>query len=129
MGKPTKQQIAKWKKNRKAWVKALRSGKYEQGTAQLLTDEGGYCCLGVLCDVIGMKPHRKRISKYGAGEVANYFGSTFDVAPLKAMQAVGLVDSHGSFEGRTLAEENDDGTPFSEIADIIESEPEGLFRA
>lgn len=33
------------------WVAALRSGKYEQ-TNGALKDGGGFCCLGVLCDVV-----------------------------------------------------------------------------
>src|SRR5687768_1004322 len=36
------------------WVPALRSGKYNQ-TKAVLHDEVGFCCLGVACDVIGMK--------------------------------------------------------------------------
>ena len=35
---------------RKAWIKALRSGKYEQ-TKGGLRNRKGFCCLGVLCDV------------------------------------------------------------------------------
>lgn len=34
------------------WVKALRSGKYEQARG-CLRDDSGYCCLGVLLDVCG----------------------------------------------------------------------------
>ena len=34
------------------WVKALRSGKYQQGRA-FLERAGAYCCLGVLCKVMG----------------------------------------------------------------------------
>lgn len=37
------------------WIAALRSGEYQQGTAQLMQDHpDGYkfCCLGVLCDII-----------------------------------------------------------------------------
>ena len=30
------------------WVEALRSGDYKQGTKFLRTNEGTYCCLGVL---------------------------------------------------------------------------------
>jgi hypothetical protein len=30
------------------WVEALRSGDYKQGTKFLRTNEGAYCCLGVL---------------------------------------------------------------------------------
>jgi len=36
------------------WVEALRSGKYEQGRGALLND-GKYCCLGVLCEVVGLE--------------------------------------------------------------------------
>lgn len=36
------------KSNIKRWVKALRSGKYEQ-TTDRLQDNTGYCCLGVAC--------------------------------------------------------------------------------
>lgn len=35
---------------KKLWVKALRSGEYEQGTHQLVKDNK-YCCLGVLCEI------------------------------------------------------------------------------
>lgn len=38
------------------WLEALRSGKYKQTTRALceLNDDGtyGYCCLGVLCDIV-----------------------------------------------------------------------------
>lgn len=30
------------------WVDALRSGEYKQGQGYLKTEDGGYCCLGVL---------------------------------------------------------------------------------
>jgi hypothetical protein len=33
------------------WIGALRGGKYEQ-TNGTLRDSTGFCCLGVLCDVI-----------------------------------------------------------------------------
>jgi len=32
------------------WVAALRSGEYEQ-TRAVLRSNGGFCCLGVLCDL------------------------------------------------------------------------------
>ena len=47
---------------KKAWVKALRSGKYRKGKEYLRRQEGKhdrYCCLGVLCDVNGVRWHRK----------------------------------------------------------------------
>ena len=40
--------------NMALWVKALRSGDYTQAQQRLHdTKTGGYCCLGVLCDISG----------------------------------------------------------------------------
>ncbi len=36
---------------KKLWIKALRSGKYQQGQMELRPGDGTYCCLGVLCDL------------------------------------------------------------------------------
>lgn len=34
------------------WVAALRSGEYKQSSKRVLNDgQGGFCCLGVLCDL------------------------------------------------------------------------------
>lgn len=37
-------------KNIKAWIRALKSGKYKQ-TQNKLKRENSYCCLGVACDL------------------------------------------------------------------------------
>lgn len=37
------------------WIEALRSGKYKQGTGRLRSNDDCYCCLGVLCEVAGIK--------------------------------------------------------------------------
>jgi hypothetical protein len=39
-------------KIKREWVKALRGGRYKQ-TRNLLYDGQAYCCLGVLCRVVG----------------------------------------------------------------------------
>lgn len=44
------------------WVKALRSGKYEQGKSYLKKDNK-YCCLGVLYDVLKIQPDGVGICK------------------------------------------------------------------
>lgn len=36
---------------KRLWLEALRSGRYRQERGWLHLDGGGYCCLGVLCDV------------------------------------------------------------------------------
>ena len=42
-----------WKEK---WIEALRSGEFKQGRRQLKSDEGDYCCLGVLATIAGYDP-------------------------------------------------------------------------
>jgi hypothetical protein len=46
-----------------AWVEALRSGEYEQGTGCLKSTEGQYCCLGVLGEVLAKTGEARFISR------------------------------------------------------------------
>jgi hypothetical protein len=77
------------KANRKLWVKALRSGKYKQGTKVLRSADNAFCCLGVLCAVAGMRPKLE-------GEYYRY-GSEYNCAPKKAMASSGCVTTRASF--------------------------------
>ena len=96
------------------WVKALRSGDYQQGTGALCRDNK-YCCLGVLSAITpGIKiknlgPYKEfgisRATGLLASEVREYSGVGSDV---------------GIFSGDQLAKINDAGATFAEIADIIE---------
>ncbi len=36
---------------KKKWIDALRSGQYRQTRDKLKSRNGGFCCLGVLCDI------------------------------------------------------------------------------
>jgi len=45
------------------WIKALRSGKYKQGTGRLKTNDGGFCCLGVLSDLYAKEKKIEWISE------------------------------------------------------------------
>lgn len=45
--------LTKAEKNK--WIKALRSGEYKQGTGELKTSRGAYCCLGVLAKAVVWK--------------------------------------------------------------------------
>lgn len=100
------------KENRAKWVAALRSGEYEQGRGRLCRD-GKYCCIGVLCHLAGMEFKSRSLPPFECG--VNHW--------------CGLSDLAGSMaDGRELWEINDiDRMNFSEIADLIESEPAGLF--
>lgn len=118
--------------NAKKWVEALRSGKYKQGKYALHRkgswfQKDRFCCLGVACD-LAVKD--KVVSR---SRTANYLGKfSYDGSegelPILVAQRLGLRDTIGNNTGRSLDLLNDyDDLSFNEIADIIESEPEGLF--
>ena len=109
-----------WKKNRAAWVAALREEDRKQ-TTRALKDSNGQCCLGVLCEVAGIPSVLD-----GSGYHYNHHDA---FAPPEATEFVGLKDPEGRYNReQSLTSHNDDGYCFSYIADIIESEPDGLFR-
>ena len=106
------------KANRRIWAEALRSGKYSQIRGQLRTDLLGRCCLGVACDVLIVPwtkeggtwlPSNHDMDDYMPSPLAEQFG--MDTESLKK-----------------FVRWNDNARKtFAEIADIIESEPDGLF--
>lgn len=111
--------LEEMKDNRAKWVAALRSDEYKQAQGTLRNKVGHMCCLGVLADIAGCKWKR------------NLADSAASYAPHRAMLFVGLRTNRGEFFDDTyenaLSELNDTGLSFAQIADIIESEPEGLF--
>jgi hypothetical protein len=119
--------------NAKKWVAALRSGEYRQAQ-QVLRKENKFCCLGVACDLYG-KEHGIEWKKVGD---AYYFLDEKMVLPKSVKEWLGTLTSGTFFEDKSVPEKdryrhtqlsskNDRDSSFAEIADIIESEPEGLF--
>ena len=113
--------------NAQKWVEALRSGKYQQGFQKLCTAEEKYCCLGVLCEVAIQE-----------GVISSYI-RTDPYLPEEVQTWVGLQSSRGDYkikhsdfnvESRNLADIDNDRnrSSFTIIADIIESQPTGLFK-
>ena len=102
---------------KRRWVEALRSGNYKQGTMYLRDQESGYCCLGVLCDVIrpdgwGFHDEKEDVSQ------PHVFSDGGDEQLSPASR-----DFFGIPEEihRELIDMNDaQGKNFSEIADYIE---------
>ena len=100
------------------WIEALRSGKYEQ-IKRKLWDNGKYCCLGVLCEVVGAL--RDNYGYYKLNESAQIESDTELTGDLA--DSLGLTTE----DQRILTEMNDGenafkGSPqsFKEIADWIE---------
>lgn len=106
----------------KKWLKALRSGKYTRTSSYLrrVNSENkptGYCCLGVLCDVVDPKGWFKgdaRAHKFSA--LLSYDGKDNSFISDKFLKSVGLTHE----DGLSLASKNDSGKwTFDMIADEI----------
>lgn len=126
----TKTTKPKLNKNVKLWLKALRSGEYKQVKGRLRTEEG-YCCLGVACDVYAKQHKTLKWRRDEEGDIE--FSGASTQLPDNVRKWLGLKDSEGEFNLKdgheeTLTNLNDDEEKsFEEIADIIESNPDGLF--
>lgn len=100
---------------KRKWVEALRSGEYQQGNGKLC-DNGRYCCLGVLYDIVvgdwrvledGLKATQRGDPNYVYDYVGT-LGLSAEAMPVLA----NMNDGYGDFERRYT---------FSEIADYIEA--------
>lgn len=118
--------------NAKKWVEALRSGEYEQCSKQLRKKHRGayrYCCLGVAADI-------SSLGNWNNNEFISGLQREDQVLVENVKIWLGLNTSHGRLDIKkttggiqhiTLAELNDEGKSFSEIADIIEKYQDQLF--
>ena len=113
--------------NARAWVTALRSGEYKQGKGALHPTKNTYCCLGVACELY-RQANGGKWQNDGDGLT---FQNDAKVLPLRVRIWLGLNFPAGAYpQGgvyASLAAQNDSGATFSELADVIESEPAGLF--
>lgn len=105
---------------KRRWVKALRSGKYKQGRG-LLKQGDEFCCLGVLCDLhsSAMGVPTLRWTKF------DLYGREGFVLPKRVVKWAELEGTNPEFDTEeditmVLAELNDSGQTFIQIADLIE---------
>ncbi len=111
------------------WIEALVSGDYTQGREALRSADNAYCCLGVLCDL-----HRKATKKKGWDEFDPddygyyYAGENKTLPPTVAVWAgidpmldLGEIELESKrTKYNSLAEANDGGRNFKQIASLIE---------
>jgi hypothetical protein len=139
--------------NAKKWVAALRSGRFSQGVSSLCCDDN-HCCLGVAFRVYAEENehvpfteiklnNRCALQKRDFVSVSSVFKQGTEETDVVLLPSVrdwlGLRTANGSYNDPNLAKDeneynfsltrkNDTGASFSKIADIIESEPKGLFK-
>lgn len=103
------------------WVSRLRSGKYQQGKGCLRNENNKFCCLGVLSELAvedGIL-ERESYSYFSKKDDMSFSVSLADEVKNKYnMKSIGGFCSLGK---ECLAEMNDRGKSFSEIADYIEA--------
>lgn len=105
------------KRIKKLWIRALRSGKYNQTTGRLkrgTDDLAAYCCLGVLCEIAVSKG------------VIQVYDATFGTLPTAVTEwaqveedpllGVRRIDGQRPVASRL----NDSGYTFREIANRIQ---------
>jgi hypothetical protein len=103
------------KKLKQRWVDALRSGDYPQTQCEL-TNGAGFCCLGVLCDIVD---DTKWIDSED-GVVSYDFGNNMCSEFPSHVWLVEVVNLP-HYQAQALATFNDDdGYGFNDIADWIE---------
>lgn len=109
-----------WKRK---WIAALRSGKFSQSRC-LLFDAGKYCCLGILSKIQGRLVGSFDSNATHSTSVLHYSNPCWPT-----------LNGQGSFDEKirvtiptgtgkpkiltTLAECNDNGVPFKDIASLI----------
>lgn len=127
------------------WLDALRSGDYKQGQYQLYNDlNDTYCCLGVLCDVAGLRKSKDSYENSGFVEDELFLGANIyesslpeklnlpeelvlpieTIKNLKDQDVIQTLINYYRIENTvsiSLIELNDDEAfSFNTIADIIE---------
>jgi hypothetical protein len=116
-------------KDRDIWVEALRSGKYRQGEgmlAELVNKRYNYCCLGLRLKIQG-----RLVTSCGLGydvlDPTRYQPGCYveENPDYKILGPVGKFPEGVRVDGdlgseKSLAELNDCGYTFKQIADIIE---------
>lgn len=99
---------------RDAWVAALRSGQYQQGQYYLKDNEGRYCCLGVLGEVLGVPVPGE--DAYASSNIHSPAYTFCRRAGLDTGLLMGLSDKNDAMEDIFTHK-----WPFPAIADYIET--------
>lgn len=111
------------------WIAKLESGDYDQTTGHLNVGSG-YCCLGVLCEIAvedGIVIKQATDDDTPALYTAKIDTSDYneDIVPIAVMKWAGLPSTNPDIDdeeldvNNNLAELNDNGMTFSEIANLI----------
>lgn len=105
---------------KKRWVDALLSGKYKQGRSRLRTEDHGFCCLGVACDVFKGDVNADWVGRAGTQIMGEIVYLPPSIASILGGQ-VCAKDYHVYYKGQCtpLSILNDSNVSFEMIAGLI----------
>jgi hypothetical protein len=115
--------------NQKLWIETLRTGNYKQGKT-FLNSDNHFCCLGVACELFFTGKRENSTSGIAYIEPQDRSGGCVCDAPPSIIESLGLYGRYGQTRSGgidSLANLNDMGKTFNEIADIIEADPSVYF--
>ena len=99
------------------WIEALESGNFQQGRAAL-NKQGAFCCLGIACEIfkdeLGLS--------YRETDSLGFYDDCSGFPPERVAEHLGLYNRYGGNCAKnqpSLAERNDQGATFKEIAEIL----------
>lgn len=132
------------KENVAKLITALRSGEYAQANGSL-RKEDNYCCLGVACDISGLGQWEKKYVDWKyviRDENGDEVASDYSTLPYPVAQWLGMAsdgefylpnecifdiqwdtkeEDYDSTPLQGLADINDNGFTFAQIADVLEN--------
>ncbi len=127
-----------------AWLAAIESDEFNQGTCKLTSVNGTeqfHCCLGVACVVYNRMNDALKLVVNDIKTAIVYDHQAF-YAPWRVVEALRLRDEKGKFAEEvtlvynsephlyiSLADMNDGGLSFKEIANYIRQNPENVFKS
>lgn len=114
---------------KKIWLKALRSGEYEQTTTRLCrprSDGVGFCCLGVLCDLYTIETDLGEFEDHSSDVARESFMYRCDSGQRAVTYLPEEIADWSGLdldEQTVLAKKNDcKGFSFDQIADYVEEQ-------
>ena len=105
------------------WLHDLRSGEYKQGKGKLYKG-GRYCCLGVLIKSAGCEVSEEVACDGSLALPSLDWLTSRGITFMNSVGQGGRVTPFISAASKAVDTLNDDGAPFSKIADLLEEEIE-----
>lgn len=113
---------------KKAWLKALRSGRYPQGRKRLHTNNNTYCCLGVACEILNYPRTLDEDDTHYTTKTGHIIRTALDTDNPLGISYIGEFPSGISCENSrgnqfhiSLVTLNDIGYSFHSIARVIDA--------